>query len=178
MTPAEIVARAAEDGVLLSLSSSGSIAAKGEASAIDRWLPTFRQSKTAIVRLLRSGGGRWSADDWLAYFEERAGIAEFVGALSRTEAEARAFDCCLGDWLTRNPMYSVPSCCFRCGAGGRLHDSLLPVGIGGTGRVWLHSRCRPAWYAGRKAEAIVALAAMGTAAPADFPNDFGKNGAA
>ena len=41
--------------------------------------------------------------------------------------------------------------------------------------VWLHSRCQPDWYATRKAEAVALLAAMGIAAPTDFPDDFGKN---
>jgi hypothetical protein len=49
MSPAEIIERATEEGVLLALSSSGSISAKGDQSAIDRWLPTIRQSKTAII---------------------------------------------------------------------------------------------------------------------------------
>ena len=58
------------------------------------------------------------------------------------------------------------------------HDPLLPFGIEPTGHAWLHSRCWPAWHAGRKAEAVAALAAMGIAEPADLPDDFGKNGGA
>src|SRR5262249_19541196 len=127
----------------------GNISAKGAASAIDRWLPVLRQAKPEIIRLLRPVGDNWSADDWRAFFDERAGIAKFDGHLSRPEAEARAFECCLGRWLIRNPMYSGPERCFGCGGGDRLHDLLLPVGIGGTGQVWLHSHCQPAWYASR-----------------------------
>ena len=44
-----------------------------------------------------------------------------------------------------------------------------------TGHVWLHSRCWPVWHAGRKAEAIAALAAMGIAEPNELPDDFRKN---
>ena len=55
---------------------------------------------------------------------------------------------------------------------------LVPHGIEPTGHVWLHSRCWPDWYAGRKAEAVAALNAMGIVSPAEFPNDFGKNGGA
>ena len=32
----------------------------------------------------------FSADDWKAYFDERAGIREFDGELARSEAEALA----------------------------------------------------------------------------------------
>jgi hypothetical protein len=53
MSAAEIIKRAAEEGVLLSLSPSGSISAKGDQSAIDRWLPAIRQSKASIIAELQ-----------------------------------------------------------------------------------------------------------------------------
>ena len=178
MNPAAIIERAAGDGVLLALSPSGDIFAKGAQSAIDRWLPALRQSKAEIILLLRPGGDGWSAEDWQAFFDERTAIAEFDGELTRAEVEARAFECCLAEWLIRNAVFSPPERCFGCGGGEQPHDRLLPVGIGGTGQVWLHSRCQPAWYASRKAETVAALAAMGITAPTNFPDDFGKNGSA
>src|SRR5262249_32601092 len=39
-----------------------------------------------------------------------------------------------------------------------------PFGIAIDDRVWLHSRCQPAWHAGRKAEALSELANMGICA--------------
>jgi len=53
MSPAEIIERATEEGVLLALSPSGSISAKGDQSAIDRWLPAIKQSKAAIIAELQ-----------------------------------------------------------------------------------------------------------------------------
>ena len=94
------------------------------------------------------------------------------------EAEARAFDCCVVEWLNRNFVRSPPERCLACGGGDHAHDALLPHGTEPTGHAWLHSRCWPAWYAGRKAEAVAALEAMGIATPAGFPNDFDKNGGA
>jgi len=44
VSPAEIIERAAEEGVLLALSASGSISAKADQSAIDRWLPAIKQN--------------------------------------------------------------------------------------------------------------------------------------
>lgn len=41
--------------------------------------------KPGIVALLRPGRDGWSADDWLAFFDERAGIAEFDGESPRAE---------------------------------------------------------------------------------------------
>jgi hypothetical protein len=55
------------------------------------------------------------------------------------------------------------------GGGDHGHDPLVPFGIEPTGHAWLHSRCWTAWHAGRKAEAVAVLAAMGIAAPVASP---------
>jgi hypothetical protein len=65
-------------------------------------IEALRRHKTEIVALLTPAtSGRaanacaaWDADDWLADFDERAGIAECDGGLNRLEAEALAFECC------------------------------------------------------------------------------------
>ena len=143
-------------------------------------LDMLRQHKAGVVTLVQRGLRirycRWSAEDWREFFNERAGIAEFDGGLSRAEAEARAFAHCVAEWPNRNPMYSPPGRCFGCSGNEASHDRLLPFGIGSAGQVWLHSGCSAAWFAGRKAEAVAALAGMGIRAPANLPNDFGKNG--
>ena len=66
----------------------------------------------------------------------------------------------------------------RCGEAEQGHDPQLPFGTEGSGHAWLHSRCWEGWYAARRAEAVAALEVMGTATPAEFPNDFDKNGGA
>jgi hypothetical protein len=53
MRPTEIIERATEEGVQLALSPSGSISAKGDQSAIERWLPAIKQSKVAIIAVLQ-----------------------------------------------------------------------------------------------------------------------------
>lgn len=40
----------------------------------------------------------WDAEDWLAFYEERAAIAEFDGGLSRADAEALAYKACVQEW--------------------------------------------------------------------------------
>jgi hypothetical protein len=71
-------------------------------------LDELSRHKAEIVALLRPGRDGWSGEDWLAFFDERAGIAEFEGGLPRGEAEARAFECCAVEWLNRNPVCSTP----------------------------------------------------------------------
>jgi hypothetical protein len=164
MSPTEVIKRAAGDGVLLAFSASGSISARGNRSAVNRWLPAIRQHKAALLELLRPAEDGWSSQDWQAFFEERAGIAESDGGLLRAEAEARAFDWCVAEWLNRNPAHSPPGRCFGCGRDEASHNPVLPIGVGSRGKVWLHSGCSSAWYTARKAEAIAALAAMGISA--------------
>jgi hypothetical protein len=60
-------------------------------------LDLLSRNKVGIVALLRPGDDGWSAEDWRAFFDERAGIAEFEGGLPRDRAEARAFACCLAE---------------------------------------------------------------------------------
>ena len=120
-------------------------------------LDLLSRRKAGIVVLLRPGRDGWSAEDWQMFFDERAGITEFDGGLTRGEAEARAFDCCVAEWLNRNPVRSPPGRCLGCGEAERARDPLLPFGTEPTGHAWVHSCCRFAWYAGRKAEAAVAL---------------------
>jgi len=124
-------------------------------------LAALSRHKSEIVAMLRPAQDGWSAEDWHAFFDERAGIAEFDGGLPRAEAEATAFARCVVEWLNRNPVNSTPGCCLCCGKRDRANEALLPYGQESTGHAWLHSRCWPAWHAGRKAEAAAALASMG-----------------
>jgi len=141
-------------------------------------LDLVSRHKPGIVALLWPGRDDWSPEDWEVFFDERAGIAEFDGGLQCLEAEARAFACCIVEWLNRNCVRSPPGRCLGCGGGDRAHDPLLPHGAGSIGRVWLHSRCWADWHAARRADAVAALEAMGLNRPPGFPNDFAKNGSA
>ena len=70
-------------------------------------LRALSRHKAGVVALLRPANDGWSAEDWRALFDERAGIAEFDGGLPRADAEARAFACCVAEWLDRNFVRSV-----------------------------------------------------------------------
>jgi hypothetical protein len=128
-------------------------------------LDLLSRQKAEILTLLQPAENGWSAEDWQAFFDERAGIAEFDSGAPRAQAEARAFACSVAEWLNRNPVRSPPGRCHGCGGGDHGHDPLLPFGIESIGHAWLHSRCWTAWRAERKAEAVTALAAMGIKHP-------------
>ncbi len=105
----------------------------------------------------------WDADDWRAFFEEKAGIAEYDNGLSRAEAEARAFETAINQWLSVNPPRDPgPDICIGCnGPLGRPGEDGMPVLAGECRHVWVHHICHALWMAKRQAEAAKALAAMG-----------------
>ena len=125
-------------------------------------LDQLAHHKAGVMTLLRPAKDGWSGEDWMAFFEERAGS---TGGPPRGEAEARTFACCVVEWLNRNPVRSSPGRCVGCGDAEHVHDKLLPFGTETSGHAWLHSRCWPAWHAARKADAIAALATMGIDQP-------------
>src|SRR5215211_9293985 len=111
------------------------------------------QPVTSVTRVTSSNHAVWDAEDWRAYFDERAGIAEFEGGLARDAAEARAFACCVSEWLIQNPASSQPGRCAWCGAPERRGTTILPFGAQTSGRAWLHAHCWEEWYRKRQGEA-------------------------
>lgn len=132
-----------------------SLTLDADAAPPPRVLELLARHKAQVIALLRPGGDGWSADDWLAFLDERAGIVEFDGDSSRDQCEARALACCKAEWLTRNPVRPTPGRCVGCGKAEHGQDPLLP-----TGYAWLHSHCWPALHDSQKAEAGSALAAV------------------
>ena len=119
-------------------------------------LDALASDKPGILALLRPGNDGWSADDWQTYFDERAGIAEFGAGLSRADAEARAFDSYVAEWLNHHLVSSPPGRCLCCRELSFPDSPLVPFGT-----AWFHSHCWAAWYSCRKAEAVAALKAIG-----------------
>lgn len=59
MTPATIIRKAQSDGVVLSLSTSGTVKAAGNPEAVQRWLGPMREHRAGIVVALQAGTSRW-----------------------------------------------------------------------------------------------------------------------
>ncbi len=78
MSPAEILEGTTEGGVLLALAPSGSMAAKGDPSAIDRWRPTVKQSKAAVSAKLQLENRRAKV---LAMLRDNPGIRYAIAAI-------------------------------------------------------------------------------------------------
>jgi hypothetical protein len=168
MSAVEALKAARAAGVELALDGDDLVlkAASAPPAAV---LDALSRHKAEIMVRLRPAEDGWSAEDWQVFFEKRAGIVEFDGGLPRPEAEARAFACCVVEWLNRNPERSPAGRCLGCGDREHAHDPLLPYGTEPYGHVWLHSRCWPAWYAARQAKAVSTLTAIWISAPVVRP---------
>jgi hypothetical protein len=109
-------------------------------------LEQLRQHKTAIGELLRPRADGWSGEDWQAFFNERAAIAEFDGGLPRPQAEAQAFSGCAAEWLNRARAIGVEA-----------HSPELQP-------------CPKCWLAWQK-QAAAAIGAMGVPSPIESRDD-------
>jgi hypothetical protein len=145
-------------------------------------LDALSRHKAGIVALLRPPNDGWIAEDWQVFFDERAGIAEFDGKLPRPEVEARAFECCIVEWLNRHPQHSDPGRCAWCGKPDRHGHAVVPFGTKNYGPTWLHPECWNDWGQDWRERAQLALTVMGLNAPpkcakeTKFLEDFGKYG--
>ena len=112
---------------------------------------------------------QWLSADWRWFFAERAARAETSG-LPRVAAEARAFECCLVEWLNRHLANSPPDRCCWCGGMDRAdeNNALLPFGVGP--HAWVHSSCWQRWRDWRRGEAVATLAVFNIHAP-EVQND-------
>lgn len=159
MSAAEALKAAREAGLRLGIDGDA-LTLEASAAPPPAVIELLSRHKAEIVALLSPVGDERAALDWLTFFGERARIAAVRG-LTKNEAEARAFACCIVEWLNRNPERSLPGRCVGCGQTEHSHDPPLPFGIESSGHAWLHSRCWDAWHAGRKAEAVAALSTFG-----------------
>jgi hypothetical protein len=108
------------------------------------------QSPVAQVAQVAQQNGRgqrgdrpdpWDAEDWQVFFDERAGIAEYNGGVSRAEAEARAFKWCITEMMEQYSEPSLPDQCAWCGEPDITGTSVVPFGTQSHGHTWLHSGC-------------------------------------
>lgn len=125
---------------------------------------TAMAERGAAAYVRAASGEGWGAEDWRTYYGERAGIAEFDWGLSRAEAEARAFECCVSHWQnTVPPILADGNGCPVCNRPAG--EQAVPVLGPGGGHMWLHSGCVERFNVLRRVEARRELEKMGIDAP-------------
>lgn len=140
MSAIEALRMAQENGIRLGISGAD-LVLDADREPAPSVLEAIRRQKTAIVALLAGGADGWTAEDWQAFYAERAGIAEFDGGKSREDAEAMAFEIRIVEWFNRNPCRSDPPSCAMCGKPDWAGHVVVPFGTGEQGHTWLHPEC-------------------------------------
>src|SRR5215472_505545 len=161
MSVVEVLKAARAAGVELAVDGDH-LALKAASAPPAAVLDALSRHKAEIVMLLRPGRDGWSAEDWRARFDERAGFLEHDGSLSAIDAEVRAFEYCIVEWLNANPVQSLTGRCAWCGKVETRSVKVVPFGAG-EHHAWLHAYCWPAWHQSRQEEAAIALRRMGIA---------------
>lgn len=161
MNAVEVLRLAEESGVRLDVAGVDLIL-DADREPAPQVLEAIRHHKADIVALLTAPEDHWTASDWRVFYSERAGIAEFDGHAARAEAEPRAYEWCVAEWMIRNPAPSAPGCCAWCGEPDNTSwGVIVPFWTGTHGHTWLHHGCWEEWYREREAQAVHALAGMG-----------------
>jgi hypothetical protein len=92
--------------------------------------------------------GEWSEVEWRVYYDERAGIAEFDGEMSREKAEAQAYECSISEWLIQHPpAANSPNRCAHCSETLTEREALPFLCGTDGGHVWMHGKCHAEWMA-------------------------------
>ena len=164
MSAAEALRAAHAAGVTVIFDGEG-LLLEANAEPPQAVLDMLVRHKLTLLALLRPGRGDWTADDWRARFDERAGFLEYDGGLLRVQAEVQAFEQCIVEWLNANPSFSPAGRCAWCGKAETPSAMVLPFGTG-EHHTWLHADCWPCWHQTRRDEAVLALRGMGIA-PSD-----------
>jgi hypothetical protein len=162
MSAAEALRAAQAAGVTV-MSDGEGLLLEANAAPPQAVLDLLARHKLSILALLRSSQDGWTAEDWQARFDERAGFLEHDGGLLRAKAEFQAFDYCVVEWLNQHPAPFAPGRCAWCGRPECASAVVVPFGTEPGTHAWLHAGCWPAWHESRRREAAMALRKMGIA---------------
>jgi hypothetical protein len=107
--------------------------------------------------LTRHTSGHWTADDWQALFDERAGVAEFDRGYPKIDAELIAFEDCVDHWLALNLPENVPGSCLSCARSVSSPGAAAIEVVAARGAALVHVECIPKWKVRRRVRARTAL---------------------
>jgi len=180
MSAVEAIRMAWESGVHIGIEGADLIL-DAEQEPTSRVLEAIRRHKADIVDLLTAADGDRTAESWRVFYGEHATKAEFDGGRTREEAAARAFECCIVEWLNRHPEHSDPGRCAWCGKQSGSDHVVVPFLADLDVHTWLHPECWHDWHQDQRERARRAIAVMGVNTPpkngkrAGIPDDFEKS---
>jgi hypothetical protein len=107
MNALEALNAAIRAGVEVTLDDNG-LVLKALAKPSDAIIGGLEACKAEIIFLLRPHSQGWTAEDWRAFYDERAGIVQHDGGLDCAKAETRTIEPCVSNWSADG---SSPICC-------------------------------------------------------------------
>jgi hypothetical protein len=165
MNAIALIAEARAAGLSLNIGDGGRLKWTSAHPPPGDLLARLHENKGVLIQALEAIGHRGDRghrvgdaerDRWRYLFEERAGIREFDGGLSRAEAEREALGDLVSMWRSENPLpASGPSACFHCG--GQKPDIAV---LAAAGHTWLHVECLGLMNESRQREAERAARAL------------------
>ena len=158
---AQLIGELAQSRIVLRRHADKIVIDGPEDLVTDELIEKVRAAKADIMALLPAAGEGWTADDYRAHYYERSASAECDWGQSRAEAENRAFEGCITEWMNRNIAATPPNRCAWCKRHGDVRHVVIPFAVAQRGHTWLHPECWSLWYAGRRSKAIQALVTMG-----------------
>ncbi len=127
-----------------------------------------------------AGSGRLVGRGLAGLLRRAGGIAEFDGGLPRRAGRGARLRLLRRRMAQPQPgALAAGRCCSAAAADDQADDPLLPFGVDAYRPCLAAFALLAAWHEHRRRPGgYRRLAAMGIAAPSEFPNDFGKNGGA
>jgi hypothetical protein len=110
-------------------------------------------------------GNQWNTEDWQHFSGNHGAVLEYDHELPRAEAEARAFEWVIAEWLNHNPAMSDPGKCVWCGDSEQGTAVIVPFGGKSHGYAELHHKCWEPWMKERRDQAVEWLRGVGIKPP-------------
>jgi hypothetical protein len=167
VSAATILRRALSAGVTITV-DGGDLVIRAQARPPADVLNALSANKSELIALLTGQEADWDAEDYRAYFEERAAVYEIDGGLLQYEAERLAFRDTVQQWLALHPAPAREASrgCAHCREDEQPRNPLLPI-LARNGGVWVHDGCCEKWRAARRLQARQALIALGLQVPSN-----------
>jgi hypothetical protein len=155
-----VIRQAMSVGLHLSISLEGGVTIKGDPDIVRRWAPILRPHKAELIQRLPPQIEDWSVRNWRAFYVLKVEEACVHRSLGIKRAHEAAYEYCVVEWLNRLDCTTATNVCEGCGADSQ-SGLLIPYGVQPNSNYWLHPRCWPGWFQGRKRAAAWELEQMG-----------------
>jgi len=120
-------------------------------------LTSIHKARSQIVGYMARQDDEPSADDWWKYLDSYEAMAEASGCSPQT-SRGIAVEKCISEWRRQHPVCGTPKVCAHCALGPLPEQEIFLHEAIPNDFAWLHISCEQPWSAGRRSDAVEALA--------------------